>query len=71
MELFWLLVYALSVKNHQLGYLQEVRAKVLTMLPEGVFIGAGALLSTTSRAAFRFIKGLNSYRKILNAVIKG
>ena len=50
MELSWLLVYAYLVAKSSNWLFAKGRAKVFNRVTGGVFIGAGALLSTTSRA---------------------
>ncbi|MGI9885970.1 LysE family translocator [Vibrio chagasii] len=50
MELSWLLVYAYLGAKSSNWLFAKGRAKVFNRVTGGVFIGAGALLSTTSRA---------------------
>ncbi|NOI36873.1 LysE family translocator [Vibrio sp. 070316B] len=50
MELSWLLVYAYLGAKSSNWLFSKGRAKVFNRVTGGVFIGAGALLSTTSRA---------------------
>ncbi|PMH32881.1 flagellar biosynthesis protein FlgM [Vibrio lentus] len=50
MELSWLLVYAYLGAKSSTWLFAKGRAKVFNRVTGGVFIGAGALLSTTSRA---------------------
>ncbi|MDA0151547.1 LysE family translocator [Vibrio sp. Makdt] len=50
MELSWLLVYAYLGSKSSNWLFAKGRAKVFNRVTGGVFIGAGALLSTTSRA---------------------
>ncbi|MEZ9392576.1 LysE family translocator [Vibrio splendidus] len=50
MELSWLLVYAYLGAKSSNWLFAKGRAKIFNRVTGGVFIGAGALLSTTSRA---------------------
>jgi len=50
MELSWLLFYAYLGNKSSKWFLQKGRAKLFNKVTGGIFIGAGAILSTTNRS---------------------